>query len=248
MIRITCNGKTVEVLGTFEIKIDPKSIGTTIIGGNDLYDLGFTHADIHNNDVVFEIEAGKIVLQSESTTQKRLVTALATECKVPESVARRILERANWHYGNAVFWFKAERSSGPGEIVLSDSHGICNLGSDFNQVVKTCTCASPLWEDGKCGDCGKPLSLDQYQSQRRDNKPGVIIDISEDPEAVLAVLKAKRRIAEVNATFAENYGSEVTNPCTEVESRGLQMECICAIAGKAHCRACQPNLDLGVGQ
>lgn len=137
-MKITCNGKVVECGANGTVILCPDSIGCSIFGNGDFYDLGFSHSDIRDSDILIEAGDAKIVIESPKTAQDRKVKQFQEEHKVSESAARHFLTKTRWHYGLATTNLKMQREDNAlrakgiepkpcGEIPLGGPPMYCNL-------------------------------------------------------------------------------------------------------------------------
>jgi hypothetical protein len=230
-MRITCNGKSVCV-GDDRIVICPDAIGCSIIQGNDLYDLGFSHHDIQNSDVILEVGQVQVVIESQKTSQERKVNQLKNDVGTTETAARLFLIKNNWHYGAAKLTLEREKAGRGfpkpcGEIPLPGPSESCNLkpmgAADFQGVLTNLMPKTAEFQ-----------AVDRMKAWMEKGPPEGVhyVQVAADPTAQ-PVFECGCQEGMVGTEHCPVHGR---NPCLTIPAPELNMECVCKEIGKAHCR------------
>lgn len=134
-MRITCNGKTVECGANGTIDVLPYATVSAFFGGNDLYDLGFTHDDLNNHNLIVEENGCKVVFICKKQNEERLERQFMHEFRVSEATAKFMLRKHDYNYGMARIYLQHQKNSPPnpkpcGEIPLGTTE-VCNISTVF---------------------------------------------------------------------------------------------------------------------
>lgn len=226
-MKLTCNGKTVNYGDNTILTILPSNgMVYGFVNGNDLFDLGFSHTDLTNHNLIVEENGSTIVFICQKENQERLVRDFMHEMKVSENAATFMLRKHKFNYGMAKLYLDIQRTEKPnskpcGEIVLPGPSEECNLkpakAEDFLGVLRSLFPVKPV-------------------------EPMFAKDMASFDKLMPKSPECQCQNGMVGTQDCLVHGE---NPCFEIKTPKLNMECVCKEVGKAHCRLHSPLIEHG---